>query len=153
MHFQLDAERGELMFVWSSFRTRRRTVLRTGRTPKRSAAQARHRRPAGADLCVSYNATQSKVGTYVWTSPRRHLSVTAGALCSSGWTGASRPLRIKWDVRWSVTASPSGSAPARCRLAARMGDKAKPPVLRIYRRLCCLCRRDQKRVGTKGFGR
>jgi hypothetical protein len=22
-----------------------------------------------------------------------------GALCSVGWTGASRPLRIKWDVR------------------------------------------------------
>jgi hypothetical protein len=31
-----------------------------------------------------------------------------------------------------------GSTPARCREPARMGDKAKPPVLRIYRRLCCL---------------
>jgi len=33
--------------------------------------------------------------------------------------------------------------PARGRLAARMGDKAKPPVLRIYRRLCCPCGRGQ----------
>jgi hypothetical protein len=35
--------------------------------------------------------------------------------------------------------------PARCRKPARMGDKAKPSVLRIYRRLCCVNFREQKR--------
>jgi hypothetical protein len=42
MHFQVDAERGELMFVWSSFRSRRRTSLRTiGRPPKALAGSTR----------------------------------------------------------------------------------------------------------------
>jgi len=42
-----------------------------------------------------------------------------------------------------LTASPAGSAPHDAVSAARMGDKAKPPVLRIYRRLSCVRRRGR----------
>jgi hypothetical protein len=80
------------MFVWSWFCSPDR------RFPQMSCPPGRRRACEMPPMHFS-NAAHSRLGTLMWTLLRRHLSVPAGALCLAGWTGASRPLRIKWDVR------------------------------------------------------